>query len=180
MKRYLGFLALAALPPMTTAASTFQHVPGAACISGYGADDTTLRGPNLLLWGQYGHNVSCPIPILSTSINPITVNPALGRVDYMDSNTATGGAGDVSCQLQIVTNNNTSVTTAWVYACATPGGCATNGTNFTGYGYISFADTIASTANVVGMSVTCRLPGYDPVTFAPSGIVGVGASTTTP
>ena len=140
-----------------------------------------MRGPNLLNWDTAGKSVACAIPFTSTSVSPVTVNPSAGRVDYMDNNSAAGffGPGALRCQMSIVTATNTIVNSDFLYSCSTPGGCSSGDNTFTGYSYMSFADIIGATANTVGISVQCNIPGYDS-SFGPSGLTGVAVSTSAP
>lgn len=131
----------------------------------------------MLNWDTNGVNVACPIDFTSTSSAPVTVNPVGGRVDYWDYH----GSQSIRCQLSIVTNNNTIVSSAYHYSCgsggvATAGGCTTDSSpGFVGGGYLDLTDDIASTSNTVGMSVNCVVPGYDP-SWGTSGLMGVAAS----
>jgi hypothetical protein len=166
---YWAVLVLAALPPAAAVAATGHHMAGAGCLASYNSGSFITRGPNMINWDSNGVNVACPFDLTSTGSSPVTVNPAGGRVDYMDANISQS----VQCQLSLVETTNTIVSSAWRYSCSTPsGGCTGNTeTSYLGNSFLTLPDDIGSTTNVVGMTVNCYVPSYD-VNWGASGLTG--------
>lgn len=177
-KRYLWILALAALPPALAAASQFHHIPGAVCATSFNDGTLISRGAGIANWSTSSASVSCGVDITSTTVSPITVNPSTVRVDYVDLNDDPS-FGALACQLTVLTSTGTSVSSAYQYSCATSGGCPSGANSFTGVGFLTIPDTIASTANVVAVTTLCSIP-YLQSGGGTTTVYGIGVATTTP
>lgn len=177
MKRYTWlFLTLAAVPAVATAAQ-YHHIAGASCQSSYSVDQFLMRTTFISNFDSSARNISCPIELTgpaASSVNPLTVDPSAGRVDFTDNSVSQ----EVSCSLRIVTSTGTTATTATRYGCGMSGGCPGSSAYF-GSNYLTFVDTISSTANVVGVDVYCTIPAFDN-TYGDSRVYGVAVSTATP
>jgi hypothetical protein len=99
-------------------------------------------------------------------------------VDYWDGNPdPTYGA--VACEFMMRTSTGTTVTSPWRYSCATAGGCDTVD-GYWGYGgYMTWADTLGATANVVAQGFYCQVPAVYPG-YPTNGIIGVAVATSAP
>ena len=178
MKTKLWILVLAALPPAAATASQFHRISPVSCVNSVSGTTDDQRSVSLVNWNQSSSKTyACAIDLTTTTISPITVDPSTVRVDYYDSNAVT--TYSVGCEIAIVNSSATIVTSPWQYGCSVSGGCSSAPSGYTGAGFLTIPDSIASTANVVGMSVICSIPYWD-ASGGTSIVYGIGASTATP
>lgn len=183
--KHLLIVAVAALPTTLASAAQYNKIGGTVC-EVFGA-----HTPNVNVYSAYGlMNVSstsdmrpvCEVPFQPDSINPTTVNPSQGRVDFLDLNSTANAShtGSVRCNMNLSIVGGTVVSMGTRYSCATAGGCTSGNNNYTGVGYLLFPDTVAATANVIATNFDCVLPVYESPNWAGPSIIAVAVSTSTP
>ena len=124
--------------------------------------------------------VSCPVTYdIDSSLGTISSMDIVAGIDYTDANAVSGSQGDLWCQLQVLGDDGTVMTSPARHSCSTAGGCSTSTTG-TFSGYLEFSlnsffqtnpDYVASVNFVCSISYQQSINGLRSILWDYDGIV---------